>query len=62
MLGATPVPLSAILLGLPVPLCVIERLADFAPVLAGVNVALIVQVAFGASVALQVLLCANGAA
>ncbi len=37
----------------------IERLADFAPVLPGVNVTLIVQVTFGASVALQVLLCTN---
>jgi len=59
MPGAVPVPPRATVLGLPVPLCVIERLADFAPVLAGVNVTLIVQVALGASAALHVLLCAN---
>jgi hypothetical protein len=62
MPGAVPVPVSATVLGLPVPLWVIERLADLAPVLAGVNVMLIVQVAFGARAALQVLLCANCAA
>jgi hypothetical protein len=57
--GAVPVPLRATVLRLPAPLCAIERLADFVPVLAGVNVILIVQVAFGARAALQVLLCAN---
>jgi hypothetical protein len=55
MPGAVPVPLSATLVGLPAPLCVTERLADFVPVLAGVNVTLIVQVALGASAAAQVL-------
>jgi len=59
MPGAVPVPLSETLLGLPVPLCVIERLADFAPVLAGVNVTLIAQVALGASAAEQVLIRVN---
>jgi len=62
MPGAVPVPLRATVLGLPVPLCAIERLADFAPVLAGANVTLIVQVVLGASAALHVLLCRNCAA
>jgi hypothetical protein len=59
MPGAVPVPLSATLVGLPAPLCVIERLALLLPVDPGVNVTLIVQVALGARAALQVLLCAN---
>jgi len=59
MPGAVPVPLRATVLGLPVPLCAIERLALLLPVNPGVNVTLIVQVAFGASAALHVLLCAN---
>jgi len=59
MPGAVPVPLSATLVGLAVPLCVIERLALLPPVDPGVNVTLIVQVALGASAALHVLLCAN---
>jgi hypothetical protein len=59
MPGAVPVPVSATVLGLPEPLWVIERLALLLPVELGVNVTLIVQVALGASAALQVLLCAN---
>jgi hypothetical protein len=59
MPGAVPVPVSATVLGLPVPLWVTERLALLLPVDPGVNVTLIVQVAFGARAALQVLLCAN---
>jgi hypothetical protein len=57
--GAVPVPLTAILLGLPAPLCEIETAALLLPVDPGVNVTLIVQVALGARAALQVLLCAN---
>ena len=59
MVGATPVPPRATVLGLPVELCETDRFADFAPVLAGVNVTLIVQVALGASAAEQVFVCAN---
>jgi len=36
-----------------VPLCEIDKLADFVPVLVGLKATLIVQVAFGASAALQ---------
>ena len=59
MLGAVPVPVSATLEGLFAPLCVIERLADFTPVVPGVNVTLIVQVALEARALAQLFVCAN---
>ena len=62
MPGAVPEPLSATVLGLPVALCAIDRLADFAPALDGVNVTLIVQLAFGGTDAVQVFVWANCAA
>ena len=62
MPGAVPVPPSATVLGLPEALCAIDRLADLAPVLDGVNVTLIVQLAFGVSDAEQVFVWANCAA
>ena len=59
MPGAVPEPLSATARGLPVALCAIDKLADLAPVLAGVNVTLIVQLAFGASEVVQVFVWTN---
>jgi len=47
--GAMPVPVSATVCGLPAALSVIVTAADFAPVLVGAKVTLIVVVAFGAT-------------
>src|SRR4051794_40216491 len=49
--GAVPVPLTLTMLGDPPALCAIETVAVFAPVVVGVNVTLIVQVAVGAMAA-----------
>lgn len=50
--GATPVPVSPMLRGLPVALLLILTLAVLVPVAVGLNVMLKAQVAFGANVAL----------
>ena len=55
--GATPVPLIAALCGLPAALSVILTVDDRLPVLLGVNVTLIVQLAFAASEPGQLLVC-----
>ena len=59
MPGAVPAPLRDTEVGLPEALCTIDKLADFSPVLAGVNVTLIVQLAFGASEIVQVFVREN---
>ena len=60
--GAVPVPLSATACGLPLASSLIWTAAARAPVAAGVNVAVIVHVAFTASDAGQSLFCAKSAA
>jgi hypothetical protein len=55
--GAIPVPLMAALCGLPAALSVILTVDDRLPVLVGVKVTLIVQLAFAASEEGQVLVC-----
>lgn len=55
--GATPVPLIAALCGLPVALSVILTVDDRLPVLVGVKVTVIVQLAFAASEEGQVFVC-----
>ena len=62
MSGDVPVPLSVTALGLPDALCVMDSTALFPPELDGVNVTLIVQLAFGVSDAEQVFVWANCAA
>jgi len=57
--GAVPVPLIATDVGLPAALCVMLRLAALSPVPVGLNVRLIVQVAFGAKAVEQVFVWAN---
>ena len=59
IVGAKPVPEMVTVLGLPAALWAMLILALFAPVEAGVNVTLTVQLAFGASEALQVVVRAN---
>ena len=59
IVGAVPVPESATVLGLAAALWAMLRLALFAPVDVGVNVTLIVQLAFGASEAPQLVVRPN---
>jgi hypothetical protein len=54
-----PVPVSDTVVGLPTALCAIDTLALFAPMLAGVNVRLTVQLPLGATDAPQVVVRAN---
>jgi len=60
--GAVPVPVSATACGLPLASSLIWTAAARAPAAVGVNVALIVHVAFTASDAGQSLVCAKSAA
>jgi hypothetical protein len=57
--AVVPVPASDTVVGLPDALCTSESDAVLPPVEAGVNVTLIVQVAFGASALEQVFVCVN---
>lgn len=59
MLGVTPRPTSATVVGVPVALCAISTLAVFEPGLPGVNVTLTVQLPPGASDAAQPVSRAN---